>query len=259
YVCPMGFSGEYNFLIEKQWGDLARNQVLVKIMTNVGTENEHGQVLPVELTDDQAAFTVKLDKGRRQEEIKEDVLNAATVMEQLQIRTSNELTKLAKAYESSKAHNEARSANTLQSAASEYASSYKKPEATSAETDAPKITYVEPDPGYYPVISTTYNGAGFTTSAGISGDRRYVLVAPSPTFIQLLKMFTYNSQDGSTGGYGNNSGGGYGGGMGGGYGGGMGGGYGGGMGGGYGGGMGGGMMGGMGGGMMGGMGGGMRY
>ena len=101
-----------------------------------------------------------------------------------------------------------------------------------------------------PIISYISLGAGFSTSAGVSGDRRYVLVAPQPMFSQLLRMFTYNSSSGSTGssgggyggGYGNNNGGGYGGGYGnnngGGYGGGnMGGGYGGGnMGGGYGGG-----------------------
>ena len=112
-----------------------------------------------------------------------------------------------------------------------------------------------PDPGYYPVIQYAMSGAMFSTSAGISGDRRYVLLAPIPSFSQILKMFTYNSQDGSTSSGGGYGGGGYGGGMGG-YGGGMGG-YGGGMGG-YGGGMGGmgmGGMGGYGGGMMGGMGG----
>ena len=264
YVCPMGFSGQYDFLIKKSWGDLAQNKVTVLISTNVGTKNQHQNLIPVELNDEgKAEFTVDLAEGRRLEEEKEEILNAAAMIEQMQIRTNAELSKLAKAAESRVAHNENRASGDVQSKASEYASSYKRSDSKEIkELDEPQITYLEPDPGYYPVISTTYTGAGFTTSAGISGDRRYVLVAPSPTFSQLLKMFTYNSQDGGSyggngGGYGGNSGGygggGYGGGMGG-YGGGM---MGGGMGG-YGGGM-GGMMGGGMGGMMGGMGGGMRY
>ena len=257
YVCPMGFSGDYNFLITKSWGDLAQNKVTVSIITNAGTPNQHQLQKVVELKDDEAGFVVSLVEGRRKEEVKEEILNAAAMMQQLQVRTSRELARLAKAAESSSAHNEGRASSAAQSKASEYVSSYKSStEKKSDESDVPQITYVEPTPGYYPVIDFISTGAGFSTSAGISGDRRYVLVAPTPYFSQLLKMFAYNSQDGgsygSSGGYGGGMGG-YGGGMSGGYGGGMGG-YGGGMGGmggmgGYGGGMGGmgGMMGGRGG------------
>ena len=260
YTCPMGFSGEYNFLVSKSWGEVAQNKVTVKIMTNVGTENEHSDTQVFDMTEDEALFSVELVEGRRSEEVKEEILTAAAMMNQLQVRNANELSRLANAYKSNKARNEARESNTLQTRANEYVSSYKSEEQTSAaESDVPQIAYVTPDPGYYPVISYLSLGAGFTTSAGISGDRRYVLVAPMPQFTQLIKMFTYNSGDGSSGGssggYGGGGGmnGGYGGGgMNGGYGGGGRGGMGGGMNGGYGGGMGGGMNGGMGGGMRGG-------
>ena len=253
YVCPMGFSGEYEFLISKSWGEIAQNKVTVKIMTNVGSENEHESVKVFDMTNDDALFAVDLVEGRRSEEVKEEVLTATAMLNQLQIRNANELSRLAEAFKSGKARNEARESNALQARANEYVSSYKSDERkTSDGSDVPQVTYVTPEPGYMPVISYASSGASFSTSAGISGDRRYVLLAPTPYFSQILKMFTYNSSDGSTssgGGYGNSGGygGGYGGGMGG-YGGGMGG-YGGGMGG-----YGGGMMGGMGG-MMGGMGG----
>ena len=261
YVCPMGFSGEYQFLISKSWGEIAQNKVTVKITTNVGSENEHESVKVFDMTDNDALFAVDLVEGRRSEEVKEEVLTATAMLNQIQIRNANELSRLAEAFKSGKARNEARESNTLQTRANEYVSSYKADEKkTTDESDVPAITYVTPEPGYYPVISYAQSGASFSTSAGISGDRRYVLLAPTPYFSQILKMFTYNSADGSTssgGGYGGGGygGGGYGGGMGG-YGGGMGG-YGGGMGG-YGGGMGGGMMGGMGGYGGGMMGGGMR-
>ena len=208
YVCPMGFSGEYNFLVTKSWGEVAQNKVTVKIMTNVGTENEHSDVQVFEMKDDEALFSVDLVEGRRSEEVKEEILTAAAMMNQLQVRNSNELMRLANAYKSNKARNEARESNTLQTKVNEYASSYKAEEQTTNEADAPQIAYVTPEPGYYPVIDYLDLGAGFTTSAGISGDRRYVLVAPMPNFSQLIKMFTYNSGDGSSGssgGYGGNN------------------------------------------------------
>ena len=208
YVCPMGFSGEYNFLVSKSWGEVAQNKVTVKIMTNVGTEKEHSDVQVFTMDNDEALFTVDLVEGRRSEELKEELLTASAMMNQLQIRNSNELTRLANAYKSNKARNEARESNALQSKANEYVSSYKQEEAnTEVKGDgAPQIAYVTPDPGYYPVIDYLDLGAGFTTSAGISGDRRYVLVAPMPNFSQLIKMFTYNSGDGSSGGGGGNGG-----------------------------------------------------
>ena len=240
YTCPAGFSGDYNFLISRSWGTVAQNKVTVKIRTNVGTDNEHSAVEIIELKDDQdVGFTVQLDQGRRQEEVKEEILTAAAALNQLQARSARELSQRVAAFQDRSARAEAIGSNVAQDQAAKYVSGYKAEDAVENENlDAPQISYVEPDPGHMPIISYISLGAGFSTSAGVSGDRRYVLVAPQPMFSQLLRMFTYNSSSGSSsssgggygGGYGNNNGGGYGGGnMGGGYGGGnMGGGYGGG-------------------------------
>ena len=178
------------------------------------TEKERSATQVFDLAGDEALFTVQLAEGRRSEEVKEELLAASALMNQMQIRTARELAQRAAAYQSGKAHNEARESSAIQSKAEEYVSSYKADE-TKADEDAPEIAYVTPDPGHMPVIDYIDLGAGFTTSAGVSGDRRYVLIAPMPQFSQMLKMFTYNSSDGSSssssGGYGNNSNGGYGG------------------------------------------------
>ena len=214
YSCPMGFAGDYNFLVTRSWGTVAQNKVTVNIKTNVGTEKERSATQVFDLAGDEALFTVQLAEGRRSEEVKEELLAASALMNQMQIRTARELAQRAAAYQSGKAHNEARESSAIQSKAEEYVSSYKADE-TKADEDAPEIAYVTPDPGHMPVIDYIDLGAGFTTSAGVSGDRRYVLIAPMPQFSQMLKMFTYNSSDGSSssssGGYGNNSNGGYGG------------------------------------------------
>ena len=224
YTCPAGFSGDYNFLISRSWGTVAQNKVTVKIRTNVGTDNEHSAVEIIELKDDQdVGFTVQLDQGRRQEEVKEEILTAAAALNQLQARSARELSQRVAAFQDRSARAEAISSNVAQDQAAKYVSGYKAEDAVENENlDAPQITYVEPDPGHMPIISYISLGAGFSTSAGVSGDRRYVLVAPQPMFSQLLRMFTYNSSSGSSsssgggygGGYGNNNGGGYGGGYG---------------------------------------------
>ncbi len=225
YTCPAGFSGDYNFLISRSWGTVAQNKVTVKIRTNVGTENERSAVEIIELKDDQdVGFTVQLDQGRRQEEVKEEILTAAAALNQLQARSARELSQRVAALQDAKARAAAIGSNVAQDQANKYVSGYKAEDAVENENlDAPQISYVEPDPGHMPIISYISLGAGFSTSAGVSGDRRYVLVAPQPMFSQLLRMFTYNSSSGSSGssygggngGYGNNNnGGGYGGGYG---------------------------------------------
>ena len=224
YTCPAGFSGDYNFLISRSWGTVAQNKVTVKIRTNVGTDNEHSAVEIIELKDDQdVGFTVQLDQGRRQEEVKEEILTAAAALNQLQARSARELSQRVAAFQDRQARADAIGSNVAQDQAAKYVSGYKAEKAVENENlDAPQITYVEPDPGHMPIISYISLGAGFSTSAGVSGDRRYVLVAPQPMFSQLLRMFTYNSSSGSSGssygggngGYGNNNGGGYGGGYG---------------------------------------------
>jgi hypothetical protein len=47
-------------------------------------------------------------------------------------------------------------------------------------------------PSYRPVITTLPEGANFSTNGVISADRRYVRVAPAPTFSQVTEVSTFN-------------------------------------------------------------------
>ena len=108
YTCPMGFAGEYNFLVTRSWGTVAQTKVTVTIKTNVGTDKERVAKQVFDLTNDEALFGVNLAEGRRNEEVKEDLLAASALMNHLQIRTSHELAQRAVAYQSRKASNDAR-------------------------------------------------------------------------------------------------------------------------------------------------------
>ena len=69
--------------------------------------------------------------------------------------------------------------------------------------------------GYRPVITALPEGANFNSNAVISADRRYVRVAPSPTFSQVTEVSTFNfvtgqgtNQQQGQGGFGGGAGGG---------------------------------------------------
>jgi hypothetical protein len=51
--------------------------------------------------------------------------------------------------------------------------------------------------GYRPEITALPEGANFSSNAVISADRRYVRVAPSPTFSQVTEVSTFNFVTGS--------------------------------------------------------------
>ncbi|MDO4588201.1 MAG: hypothetical protein Q4C95_13085, partial [Planctomycetia bacterium] len=212
YVCPMGFSGEYNVLLTKSWGTLPQNKVGVQIISNAGTELEKASFVNLELKDDSAMFTVELENGRRQEEIKKEILTANALISEMKNQNTRVLDQKVQEYKDAKVANSARYANQNQAQGSNYRPSYSDNIAVDdkqAEYAMPEIRYVTPDdPGQMAIVQSINAGASVSLSAAVSSDRRYVLLNPQPMFTQIVKMFTYNTSTGSMGG-----GGGYGGGM----------------------------------------------
>ena len=248
YVCPVAFNGEYNVLVSKTWGDLPQNKVKVVITTCIGTEYEKTAEYPLDMEAGKALFSVNMEHGRRSEEVKQEMLTAAALMNQMIIQNDRQTAEKVRQYQDRKAKADSRRAAANQN----YVSSYQQEngsESNAADESrfaTPEVKYtLDPDSGYMPVINFLSLGATFSPQLGITPDRRYLLINPNQSFSGLVRMFQYNTYGGTQGGGGT-------GGMGGG--GGM---SGGGMGGGRSGGMGGGMMGGGGGGMMGGGGSGM--
>ncbi|MBQ1455197.1 MAG: VWA domain-containing protein, partial [Thermoguttaceae bacterium] len=222
YVCPVAFNGEYNVVVSKTWGDLPQNKVKVVITTCIGTEYQKSAEYPLDMEAGKALFTVNMEHGRRSEEVKQEMLTAAALMNQMMIQNDRQTAEKVRQFQDRKAKAEARRAGANQS----YVSSYQSEngaESTAAEDAqfvSPEVKYtLDPDSGYMPVISFLSLGAMFYPQLGITPDRRYLLINPNQSFSGLVRMFQYNTYGGNSGGMG----GGYGGGMGGGYGGGMGG------------------------------------
>ena len=219
YTCPMAFTGNYDVIVRRSWGELPQGKVTVNIITGIGTENEKVATYPLELKEGKAGFTVELENGRRSEEVKQELLTASALVEQLRVKTDKEISEKVKAYQTRSAKAAATRAAENQNYAASYTKEGAEPE-KKPETDftTPELQYtLGADSGYMPVISTISVGAQMQPNLGVTPDRRYVLISPNAAFSGLLRMFQYNTSSGVSGSFGSG-----GGGMGGGFGGGMG-------------------------------------
>ena len=219
YTCPTAFTGDYDVVVSRTWGELPQGKVTVKIITGIGTENEKVFERVLELKDGKAGFTVTLENGRRSEEVKQELLTASALVEQLRVKTDKEISEKVKAYQDRSAKAAAARAAENQNYAASYTLGEKEP-VKKADTDfvTPELQYtLGTDSGYMPVISTVTVGAQMQPNLGVTPDRRYVLISPNAAFSGMLRMFQYNTSSGmSGGGFGGGGGmsGGFGGGMG---------------------------------------------
>ena len=201
YTCPMAFTGDYDVVVSRTWGELPQGKVTVKIITGIGTDNEKVFESVLELKDDKAGFTVTLENGRRSEEVKQELLTASALVEQLRVKTDKEISEKVKAYQDRSAKAAAARAAENQNYAASYTLDEKEP-VKKADTDfvTPELQYtLGTDSGYMPVISTISVGAQMQPNLGITPDRRYVLISPNAAFSGLLRMFQYNSSSGVSG------------------------------------------------------------
>ena len=217
YTCPMAFTGNYDVIVRRSWGELPQGKVTVNIITGIGTENEKVATYPLELKEGKAGFTVELENGRRSEEVKQELLTASALVEQLRVKTDKEISEKVKAYQTRSAKAAATRAAENQNYAASYTKEGAEPE-KKPETDftTPELQYtLGADSGYMPVISTISVGAQMQPNLGVTPDRRYVLISPNAAFSGMLRMFQYNTSSGGgmSGGYGGGGGlsGGYGG------------------------------------------------
>lgn len=198
YTCPTAFTGDYDVVVSRTWGELPQGKVTVKIITGIGTDNEKVFERVLELKDGKAGFTVTLENGRRSEEVKQELLAASALVEQLRVKTDKEISEKVKAYQDRSAKAAAARAAENQNYAASYTLDEKEP-AKKADTDfvTPELQYtLGTDSGYMPVISTVSVGAQMQPNLGITPDRRYVLISPNAAFSGLLRMFQYNSSSG---------------------------------------------------------------
>jgi hypothetical protein len=183
YASPEGFSGEYRILIKKVWGNPTSGKITLDIYTAGGEKqfmaHEIHEQIPLNEKDTLVRFTLK--EGRRKEALREEQVARAVKMQNASDRAvlAQQLAALGNAQGGAATP----LANTLNNA---------------AEMGFVPGFFLRGAVGYRPVLSTLPDGAFMTVqSAVISADRRYVRVAPSPNFTQVLNFSTFNFVQGT--------------------------------------------------------------
>jgi hypothetical protein len=197
YICPEGFSGVYRVLLRNVWGRPTSGKVTIDIYTNYATSKQKVIHKQIDLGEKNAVVLFDVKDGRRKEALPE-----AQVAQVAKVQNAMNRAVLAQQLAGLGNSN----------AALNFASSL-------ALANRNGLGFFNRGAvGYRPIITSLPEGANFNSNAVISADRRYVRVAPSPTFSLVTEVNTFNFVTGSgqTQQSGNNNGGGFGGGIGGG-------------------------------------------
>lgn len=169
YECPRGFSGKYEVLVSKVWGEPVADTVNIEVTIADGSDGEQTQTQQVQLGDDGKALAqFAADAGRRTEPIAEHQLAAA-------LERQNEVTQAVLMQQ-------------LGSLAEEQAVSLRPDQLRRRRQALAGRGAV----GFQPQITVLPEGTQMIASAVVSADRRYVRVSPNPSFTGIGEIFTFS-------------------------------------------------------------------
>ena len=159
YACPVGFSGVYEVLVERVWGNVAANRVNVTVMTHYGTDRMTKETKFVTLDENGSALIrFELKDGRRTSSIDETELTAL-LEEATRVRYAGEVSRNLRATQSREVLLDTVAANTR-------------------EADLRKQTQANRQSPMLLVPSGTAMGAPSYTQ----GDRQVIRVSPEAGF-----------------------------------------------------------------------------
>lgn len=210
YICPQGFTGQYRMLVRRIWGDVSTGHVTVSILTDVGRPSQRYIQQQIPLTEKDALITFEVKDGRRQDEL------AVAQLDQLR-EVQSEMNGVILAQVGAAPAD----GNPLKPGVGGIApsGSYNPDYMRDFYRNSLLARYARNNGfgrgavGFMPVITTIPEGAFMQARGVISGDRRYVRITPSPSFMAIGDVSTFNYVTGATGagGAGGAGGGGFGG------------------------------------------------
>ncbi|MGV3485531.1 MAG: hypothetical protein ACO1RT_14030, partial [Planctomycetaceae bacterium] len=198
YVCPQGYSGVYQILIRKVWGNVATGKVTVDILSDIGRESQRYIRQDIDLTEKNALVRVDVKNGTRQTPVGEAQI--AHLREVQNDANQNLLGQFAGGNEP----------GALQQYLSDLANigATLSGGGTGPVVNNPNPFGLRPGVGFQPELTVLPEGASVMAIAIISADRRYVRISPAPFFSQIGDVSTFNFVDGETGTSGGGGGGG---------------------------------------------------
>ncbi len=188
YVCAQGFAGQYDVLVRRVWGQVSGGKATVEIYTDFGTPEQSFVTHQVDLSEKDALIQVAVKNGQRKETIADAQL---ANVQRRQIENGRAVL------------GQLGGANTPED--SDYFDYYAyrmRLRAANLNNNIARGGFGFPGGGavgYQPVVETIQEGAFMGVAAVVSADRRYVRIAPSPSFQGIGEVFTFNSATGDQG------------------------------------------------------------
>jgi len=209
YVCPKAFSGDYEVLVQRDFGKVANNKFQITIYLNYGTEQATKIERFYDLDEENGSLVkFRLEHGRLNEAYRESEIEMALINE-MEIKNQMSLAQQIAAL-SSRAPLSDFNASAATARMSE--------RGVTSEGGAVSLTdnsqvhdqmlqewvyrRTGADPlGYQIQVSLISDGPQLSVGqVAISADRRYVRLSPMPYFQAIKGVFTYNTSTGQTGG-----------------------------------------------------------
>lgn len=197
YVCAQGYAGEYDILVRRIWGKVAGGKATVEVLTDYGSPEQRSIVQQIAINEKDSVLAVAVQNGHRRAPMA--AADLASVGEQQRAVGFSVLAQLA-------GDDASKSAGSSSSAGNPYANNstagnpYAAMQAMLAAGAMNGGFPFRGAVGYRPVIQTIPEGARMFSTGVVSADRRYVRVAPMPSFSQIGEVFTFNFVSGTTGG-----------------------------------------------------------
>ena len=176
FVCPVGFTGEYVLTVTKASGKIVGNRAVVTIMTHAGSPAEKKVIKTLTLDEtNQQVIRISLEDGRREQRravMLAKPLGVARDWERLAAQGGRPAQQLVDP-EVKRAVAQLRESRRqgIQQAVGQFGGL-----------------------GFAPVISIIPEGASLAARAVVSADRRYVRIALSPSFNQIVDVAVFTFQ-----------------------------------------------------------------
>ncbi|MDR3109259.1 MAG: hypothetical protein LBU65_06170 [Planctomycetaceae bacterium] len=200
YVCPIGFKGKYEIVVQREWGTVTGSGFKTTITSNYGLPDEKRNEHFFTMGKTATVINLESTRGRRTESLESaKVASAIATQDKLQDRIA--INSLLKQMEDRR---------TTIAAQSDATSSGYTPGGTNvtyptSQTPAARASYpyypvYNSVIGYQPQIEMVESGVELSATAVATADRRYVRIMPQPYISAIVGVATFNSVDGEVGG-----------------------------------------------------------
>ncbi|MEZ5941883.1 MAG: hypothetical protein R3C18_10850 [Planctomycetaceae bacterium] len=174
YVCPRGYSGDYQLHLVNQGGKLVSGRAVVTISSAIGTQFEKTERHTVRLAEGEATLTFNFQQGRR-------------VQPRRTISFHSEAIQQLQAISGRRVRGGSNSAD-VQRVAAEYSESRLN---TALQSRGGAF-------GFSPVVRVLNEGTSVRAGVVVSPDRRYVRLSINPTFTAIPEVHTFSVIGGGT-------------------------------------------------------------